>query len=537
MKIKSNEEKPMALIYCRVSSDRQAKEGHGLESQEHRCREFAKIRNYKVEGVFKDSYSGGGDYMLRPGLQQLFAYLDKYRHKQYIVIIDDLSRFARDVSKHFQLKKDLFEREVRLECSNFNFEDTPEGELIETMMAAQHQYHRRNNTRQVCQKMKARLEAGYWTFNSQVPGYTRKDLPDGQWILVKSDPKASIIKQALEGYANGRFDTKVDIQKFLQRRDYLAGNKQNRVYLSRVDRLLERAPLYAGFIELPEWEVERRPGKHEAIITPAVLQKVEDKLHNRKRVQIREDYSTDFPLRPYVVCAVCGKKLTASWTRSRNGNYHPYYRCSNSSKVCEYGNKSIRRDKMDEEFRRLLSELVPDEKLVKLTEAILKDLYAKKHEEFGASTKQTQREVERMESDIEKLMQRAVNTKSEIMAERFEAEATKLIEEKDGLVANKLSQDTFDQDFGTAADEVMSILKNPVNKWDSEDLEEKRLVIKLVFDGDPVYDKNHGFGTAELSCVIRLFERVGATNSRDVEMPEIESGSAFGHGHDSTVRS
>ncbi len=27
-----------ALIYCRVSSPKQKAEGHGLESQEHRCR-------------------------------------------------------------------------------------------------------------------------------------------------------------------------------------------------------------------------------------------------------------------------------------------------------------------------------------------------------------------------------------------------------------------------------------------------------------------------------------------------------------------
>ena len=460
--------------------------------------------------------------MLRPGLQELFNYLDKHQHKQYVVIIDDLSRFARDVTKHFQLKKDLHERDVRLECSNFNFEDTPEGELIETMMAAQHQYHRRNNTRQVLQKMKARLEAGYWTFNSQVPGYKRKNLPDGQWILVKSEPKALIIKEALEGYANGRFDTKVDLQKFLQRRDYLAENKQSRVYLSRVERLLERAPLYAGFIELPEWEVDRRPGKHDAIISPAVLQKIEDKLHDRKRVQIREDYSADFPLRPYVACAGCGKKLTASWTRSRSGTYHPYYRCSNNSKVCRYGNKSIRRDKLDEDFRQLLKELVPNKRLVNLTEAMLNDLYSKKHAEFNESTKEVQKQVERLESDIEKLMQRAVNTKSAVMAERFELEASRLIEEKEEMTTKDLSQKTFDQDFGTATKEVMTILKNPENKWDSDDLEEKRLVIKLVFDGDPMYDKNHGFGTAELSAVIRLFERIGATNSRDVEMGGLE---------------
>lgn len=33
-----------ALIYCRVSDKKQRTDGHGLESQEHRCRQHAKER-------------------------------------------------------------------------------------------------------------------------------------------------------------------------------------------------------------------------------------------------------------------------------------------------------------------------------------------------------------------------------------------------------------------------------------------------------------------------------------------------------------
>ncbi|MCD8570652.1 MAG: recombinase family protein [Alphaproteobacteria bacterium] len=33
-----------AVIYCRVSSKKQATGGHGLDSQEHRCREYARAK-------------------------------------------------------------------------------------------------------------------------------------------------------------------------------------------------------------------------------------------------------------------------------------------------------------------------------------------------------------------------------------------------------------------------------------------------------------------------------------------------------------
>ncbi|MDW3222406.1 MAG: hypothetical protein R8G34_05875 [Paracoccaceae bacterium] len=39
-----------ALIYYRISDKNQETDGHGLESQEHRCRQYADKRDYSVEG-------------------------------------------------------------------------------------------------------------------------------------------------------------------------------------------------------------------------------------------------------------------------------------------------------------------------------------------------------------------------------------------------------------------------------------------------------------------------------------------------------
>lgn len=57
-----------AILYCRVSDKKQKHDGDGLQSQEHRCREYAAARDYQVEAVFHDDVSGGGDFMKRPGM-------------------------------------------------------------------------------------------------------------------------------------------------------------------------------------------------------------------------------------------------------------------------------------------------------------------------------------------------------------------------------------------------------------------------------------------------------------------------------------
>lgn len=57
-----------ALLYCRISSVKQRIEGSGLESQEHRCRQYAAAQGYDVEQVFKDDVTGGGDFLNRKEL-------------------------------------------------------------------------------------------------------------------------------------------------------------------------------------------------------------------------------------------------------------------------------------------------------------------------------------------------------------------------------------------------------------------------------------------------------------------------------------
>src|SRR5947209_20116240 len=90
-----------ALIYCRVSSDRQVKEGHGLDGQEVRCRRFAEERGYEVVRVFRDEGVSGG-VVERAGMQDMLDFLDtKARAAEYVVVIDDIKRLARDMIGHF----------------------------------------------------------------------------------------------------------------------------------------------------------------------------------------------------------------------------------------------------------------------------------------------------------------------------------------------------------------------------------------------------------------------------------------------------
>ncbi|MEM9336407.1 MAG: recombinase family protein [Patescibacteria group bacterium] len=283
-----------ALIYCRVSSERQKNDGHGLDSQEHRCREYAARLGYKVERVFPDSFTGGGDYMKRPKMAEMLEYIADNGHKEYVVIFDDLKRLARDTISHWQLRDHFKKLGAIVDSPNFEFKDDESTWLHEAISAVFNENERRTNRVQVIQKMKARMEKGYWTFGSVIPGYKRQQHALGGWLLVKDEIKSVLVFEALEGFANGRFLSRTEVKNFLTRHDFKDGKA---IHLSLVDRLIERRVLYAGYIEYPKWDIDRRKGHHEAIINDEILEKLDAIVAGKPILKKRKNDNPDFPLR------------------------------------------------------------------------------------------------------------------------------------------------------------------------------------------------------------------------------------------------
>lgn len=63
--------------------------------------------------------------------------------------------FARDTRFHLDLRDAFRARNAQVECLNFRLDESPEGEFIETIIAAQGALERKQNGRQVAQKMEA----------------------------------------------------------------------------------------------------------------------------------------------------------------------------------------------------------------------------------------------------------------------------------------------------------------------------------------------------------------------------------------------
>lgn len=506
-----------AVLYCRVSSKKQVAVGSGLESQEHRCRQYAAAQGYIVDKVFHDDVTGGGDFMNRPGMVSLLRFL-KSASDDYVVIFDDLKRFARDTVFHIQLRQRLAAYGASVECLNFKFEDTPEGKFVETVVAAQGELERHQNRRQTLQKMRARLERGYYVFISPV-GYRYEKIEGHGKLLVPDEPLASIIREALEGYASGRFQTQAEVMRFLESQPEFPRDSRCLVRATQVTDILTR-PVYAGYVEAPIWNIALRKGLHEALISFETYRKIQERLNGRDlRVPARKNINEDFPLRGFILCEGCDRTLTAGWTKGRNTHY-PYYLCSNRGCPC-YG-KSIQRAEIEGAFATLLRQLQPTANLFSAGRAMFKDLWDSRLASGEARARTLKIELKKTEKQIEQFLDRIADTSVPSVVGAYEKRILNLEEQKI-LIREKIENRGqpmrgFDETLRTA----LEFLASPWNLWDSERLEDKRMVLKLAFADRLTYVRNEGFRTANLALPFKVLASFSGLENKMVPRRGLE---------------
>ena len=481
-----------AVIYCRVSSRKQKTEGSGLESQESRCRDYAENKGYDVEAVFPDDITGAGDFMNRPGMVNLLRYLDAQKSRNYVVIFDDLKRFARDTEFHIKLRREFDKRGATIECLNFKFENSPEGRFIETILAAQGELERKQNGRQTIQKMQARMAAGYWCFHAPIGYRYARDKTHGK-ILIRDEPAASVIVEAFEGYASGRFQNQAEIKRFFEAHPGFPKGSSKYVTQQRVTEILTN-PLYAGYFSKENWGFNMVQGQHEALISHATFQQVQDRRAGAAKAPARKDIHADFPLRGFISCGCCGAALTACWSKGRSKKY-PYYLCD--SKVCASYRKSIKRDRIEGDFEALLRRMQPAANLFALAFEMFRDLWDQRLAQVGEERRSLERQISQLERKSTQLLDRLIDTDSATLIKAYESRLEEMNAQKrflgDQLAKIGVLQPGFKEIYRTAFD----FLANPWKLWASERLEDKRAVLKLVFADRLHYDRETGYRTAK----------------------------------------
>src|SRR4051794_25499069 len=137
--VKEKERHLRAILYCRVSTEEQARTGFSLVQQAEALRAYCTGEGIDIVAEFEDRGASGAS-LDRPGLDALRDVVASGSID--LVLAQDRDRFAREPAYHYLLSKEFEEYGCKMRSLNDRGDNTPEGELTDGILDQLAKYER-----------------------------------------------------------------------------------------------------------------------------------------------------------------------------------------------------------------------------------------------------------------------------------------------------------------------------------------------------------------------------------------------------------
>jgi site-specific DNA recombinase len=498
--------------YVRTSTNDQAS---GLEMQENTILETAKVRDQKIDKIFKDEAMSGGNAN-RLGFNQLKQAIkdarQKYAEAEISVYVYDSSRIARDVIISEEFIRICWDLNVQIVDRNGSVKDFSRWESrfesrMNFVFATADKEKKNDDSKR---GMRNALENGRYIFRpgpGQIKGY-RYSKVDRVKLLTIYEPEASIVKETLEKYASGVLDSYHDVRRHLQENGLKCSNNAEYIKHFLTDLI------YAGFLEHKAWNIPITKALHEPLITWDTHLKIVARIEGAKKAIYVTAKAEEFLLRGFVCCSECEHTLRPYWAKGTHKKYKYYY-CG--QKTCSLYRKDLSGAKMEANFLELLKELKPDEWMLETARQTFEVYWQDKHASQEAEIRKNTVELKKIESDLGKYLDRILKTEIQSVVRKYEYEIDKL-ELRKIEVMEKLGQNTGEKAissalFRTMTETVLKMFKNLDTYWTNGSDKTKAAIMHLVFDGAIICDIGLNFRTVGKADILGFFSTLKGGNS------------------------
>ncbi|WP_121201949.1 recombinase family protein [Mucilaginibacter gracilis] len=313
----------VADLYIRVSTDEQAEKGYSQRSQEEVLRKFCEIKYITVRHVYFEDHSA--KTFKRPVWTKVLVNIRKSKTKSDLILFTKWDRFSRNAGDAYNMINVLRRFGVEPQAIEQPLDLTvPENKLMLAFYLAAPEVENDRRSLNVFNGQRKARKEGRWVSAAPL-GYANLSYENGRKYIGPVEPAASAMKWVFTQIAQGMFTTEQVYREAVTNKGLKCG--RNNLYT------LIRNPVYCGKIKVPKHKDEEEylaDGLHEPLISEAIFYRVQDILDGRKqkpRVDSRKIAVGDhIPLRGFLICPECGKMLSGSSSKGRNGYYH-YYHC------------------------------------------------------------------------------------------------------------------------------------------------------------------------------------------------------------------
>lgn len=382
-----------AILYARVSTDRQAEQGHGREEQIARMRNYCQQNNIQVVREFLEDYSAKN--FNRPAFTQILSELKSKALQTDLLIVPKIDRFTRNLKDTFAVVSQLEKYKVTvfsLAEGEMDFEN-PHRFFPLIIQTGAAEYDNMIRGQNVKRGMRQGMKKGH--FMAKPPKGYKRDKETN--LLVFDQPLAEVVQWAFQQYAKGIYSAE-EVRRIAKERGL---ELQKQAFLNMLANVL-----YIGKILVPKTKEEPEEiveGLHEPLIDEHTFYTVQSVLQGKRKPykESKDSVSEALPLRGHLICPKCERTLTGSINQNRpNGNRIPYYHCQTKKYACNHRINAIGADKL---FKEYLQTFQPTGEVVNLFKHVLDDIFNTNDADRLGRKKQVEAKMEDLKGRIENM--------------------------------------------------------------------------------------------------------------------------------------
>ena len=335
------EERKVAGIYIRVSTEDQAREGFSLGEQEEKLKQLCDYKGYEVYKVYCDAGISAKDMEHRPKFQEMLKDM-KHGKINYIVAykLDRVTRSVRDLE---ELISQLEKYNTYLVCDRDDVNtSTANGRFFVRMLTVLSQLEIEIVSERTKFGLNGAIKSGH------LPGQVALGFKkDGNRKTIIDPATAPIVKRVFDLYLQGK--TFLQISNIFNKEKVLNKNWKD----THIERIINNR-LYMGDYEmykrLKEWK-NVEPVIYMNVVDPIIPRYIWEECQAQKIINQRT-YTRDrvYTFFQKLKCPKCGKIMKCKGSGGKRKKY-VYYNCEDC-------HENIRESYVEKEFEKIVGQLL-----------------------------------------------------------------------------------------------------------------------------------------------------------------------------------
>ena len=483
-----------AVIYARVSSKEQEKEGYSIPAQLKLLKSYAEENGLSIVQEYVDAETA--KQTGRTGFTAMVDFLKKESKAKSrerccrILLVEKTDRLYRNLKDWVTI--DEIELEIHFVKENVVFsQDSHSSEKfmhgIKVLMAKNYIDNLSEET-----KKGMREKAAQGIYPSQAPlGYMNVECNGKKFIQSDPEIKPVIIK-LYEWYATGRYSLLELTRK--ARSEGLTYRKNGaQIFKSTIYKILTNPIYYGEFY----WDGKSYEGTHDPIIVKELFDRVQEVLayKGKKRTRYQKHH---WAFQGLLHCGHCGCALSANKAK---GEYI-YYHCTGYKGKCP--EKYVREEELARQFGEALKQIQIDKDVLEWMVLALKESHRDKKQYHDKIISDLQKQFDKLRGRIDamyidKLDGKITQVFYERKSEEWRKEQTEIlrkIEKHEGANYTYLNEGV----------KLLELAQKAVFLYDKQNMLEKRRLLNFVLS-------NSSFKDGKINPIFRKpFDLLAVTN-------------------------